>query len=132
MNSNKEVTLPSGAKLEITLAPFEAAKTLFQAVLEEMRGLKLDPNADIDVNLYKDLFCTGFASKKVEAALAECLKRATYNGVKISKDTFEPVEAREDYMQVMLEVAMENLKPFTKNLLQQFQAIMVDMKGVQS
>ena len=70
----------------------------------------------IDVNLRKDLFCTFLASKKIEAALAECMKRVTYNGLKITEDTFEPVEARDDYLTVCVEVTRENVVPFMKSL----------------
>jgi hypothetical protein len=117
---NKDIVLSSGAKLHITLSPFATSKTLYQAVLEEIKELKLDANAEVDVNLFKDFFCAGFSSKRIEAALNECMKRVTYNGVKITEDTFEPVDAREDYMTVCLEVALHNILPFTKNLTQQY------------
>src|ERR1700693_2374718 len=106
MNGNlamtEDITLPSGAELKITHAPFSDSKALYQAVLEELKGMRLDPNADVDANLYKDIFCTGFASKKIEAALDQCMKRVHYNGAKITTATWEPVEAREDYFSVCL------------------------------
>lgn len=119
----KELTLPSGATLRVTLAPFAVSKALYQAVLEEAKGLTLDPKADVDVNLFKDMFSAAFASKKVELALAECLKRALYNNKHVDADTFEPEAAREDYMTVCFEVALLNLLPFTKNLTQLFSRI---------
>lgn len=121
---NNEVTLPSGAILKITLAPFKDARNLYQAILEEAKVLKLDPNAEVDVNLYKDLFCLGLSSKKIEAALWECMKRATYNGNRIAEDVFEPIEARDDYMAVCFEVAKANILPFTKSLYAQYAHIL--------
>ena len=112
----EDLTLPSGSTLKITLAPFAQSKALYQAVLEELKALHLDPNAEVDVNLFKDIFCAGFASKKVEIALEECMKRVLYNGTKILPDTFEPVAAREDYLPVCLEVARANVAPFLKHL----------------
>lgn len=119
----KEVILPSGAKLEITPSPFGTAKALFQAVLEEMKELKLDKNLD-DVSVVKDLFCAGFSSKRIESALNECMKRVLYDGLKISDDTFEPVKARQDYLMACIEVAKENIHPFTKSLSAAYSAIL--------
>jgi len=124
MDELKTVKLPSGAVLKITPSPFADAKALYQAILEEARGLKLDPLSEIDVNLWKDLVCVGFSSKKIEAALAKCMERATYNDLKMDKDTFEPVAARDDYLTVCLEVTKENVMPFMKSLYAQYANIL--------
>lgn len=126
---NKEIILPSGAKLHITLSPFAISKALYLAVLEEARTLHIDTQRPADFNFFKDVFCAGFSSRKIEQALNECMKRVLYNGTRITDDTFEPVEAREDYTTVCFEVAQENLNPFTKHLLQQFNRI-VEMLGI--
>lgn len=115
-----EKKLPSGAVLKITLAPFAEAKALYQACLEELRGLKVDPHEEIDVNLFKDLFCVGLSSKKIENALAACMKRSLYNDLKIDENTFEPVDARQDYMVACFEVAKENIAPFVKSLYAEY------------
>ena len=121
---NKEITLPSGVVLKITLAAFAEGKALYQAVLEEAKSLKLDAGADVDVNFFKDIFCTGFSSKKIEAALNACLSRCLYGNDKCNlSDTWEPLAAREDYISVCFEVAKENLLPFTKNLSAQYAAL---------
>jgi hypothetical protein len=125
----KEVKVPSGAELKITLAPFSESKALFQAVTEEVKSLKLDPNAEVDVNFWKDIFCLGISSKRIEQALEPCLKRSTYNGLKIDKDTFESPESREDYLTVCYEVAKENLLPFTKSLYAQYAPILEKLKS---
>lgn len=119
-----ETELPSGAKLEITPAPFAIAKALYMAVAEEMKSLKLDPRAEIDANFWKDIFCVGISSVKIEERLWECMKRATYNGLKIDKDTFEPIESRQDYGVVCFEVAKENILPFTKSLSAKYSALL--------
>ncbi len=121
MVKSRIVDLQSGAKLEIRLAPFADGKALYQAVLEEMKGLKIDVGTELDVNFFKDVFCSGFSSKKIEKALAECMKRVTYNDAVIDEKIFEPLEAREDYVQVIFEVLVENIQPFTKTLMQQLQ-----------
>lgn len=120
----REVKLPSGATLQITVASFSESKALYMAVADEMKGLRLDPKAQVDVNFWKDLFMTGIASAKIEAALQPCMKRSLYNSARIGGDTFEPVEARDDYFQVCYEVAKENIAPFTKSLYAQYAGIL--------
>lgn len=120
---NKSVTLQSGAKLEITVSPFAISRSLYQAVLEAVKDLELDPKAEVDVNFFKDLFCVGLSSKKIESCLNECMKRVTYNGLKITDETWEPIEAREDYLDTCFEVAKENLLPFTKSLYAKYAPI---------
>jgi len=121
--------LPSGAELEITLSPFATSRALFQAILDESKLLKLDPKADVDVNLLKDLFCTFLSSKKIEACIWECMKRATYNGLKITEDTFEPEAARDDYFSVCFETTKANILPFTKSLYAQYGHILAILKN---
>lgn len=122
------IKLPSGAKLEITIAPFKDARALYQALLEEVKSLKMDPEAEVDVNLWKDLFCAALSSKKIEAALDVCMARALYNGVRISDETFEKVEAREDYIDACYEVAKANIQPFTKSLYVKYSHILGKLK----
>lgn len=120
--------LPSGAELKVTLAPFADSRALYQAVLAEMKGLKLDPKQEIDATFWKDVFCTILSSKKIERAIWKCMTRATYCGLKIDENTFEPKEARDDYFYVMKEVAKENLLPFTKSLGAEYSAILENLK----
>lgn len=133
MSESKVIDLPSGAKLEITVAPFSEAKALWAAVASELKGLKLDPEADVDVNFWKDLFCTAIESKKLEDALRACLKRCTYNGKRIIDDSiFEPVEARDDYLAVCYEVTKENVSPFMKSLSARYAALIEQIKALAS
>jgi hypothetical protein len=119
----EDITLPSGAKLRISLSSFAVAKALFEAVAAEAKEMRLDPQSDIDLDLMKNLFCTGFSSKRIDTALSECMKKCTYNGVRLTEETFEPEEARQDYVTVCLEVALSNLRPFTKNLFAELNRI---------
>lgn len=126
----KEVTLPSGRKIEITPAPFNDSKKLYQAFGGELLRVEIDGGKELS-NLIKNILCLGISSAAVEAALAPCLKRCTYNGVKILlPDTFEPVEAREDYLDICVEVAKENVSPFTKSLFAQFKGLMVGVASL--
>jgi len=131
----KQITLPSGAILKITPSPFTDAKALYQAVLEEVRFLNLDAKTEM-ASVYKDLFCVGFSSKKIEAGLWKCFERCTYNSgngdLKIDKDTFEPIAARDDYWTVCMEVAKENIHPFAKSLYAEYGHILATMQNDQT
>lgn len=127
----KEVSLPSGAVLKVTAAPFKDSKALYQACLEELKDLNLDPKQEIDANFFKGLFCVGFSSKKIESALYKCFERCTYNGSRIVDDSiFESVEARDDYFTVCFEVAKENIMPFTKSLSVKYAHILGELTNI--
>jgi hypothetical protein len=115
----REVRLESGATLRVSPAPFDIAKSLYQALLAEMRSVPVNAQTDM-VSIFKDIYCIGLSSKEVERYLWLCMERCQYNSgkgnLKIEPDTFEPVEARADFVQVCMEVAKENVGPFVKNL----------------
>jgi hypothetical protein len=120
------VKLPSGALLKMQPAPFADAKALYQALLKSAaEGVKIS-NENEMVNIFKDLYCTGFSSPAIEACLWKCFERCLYTpagGVdsRITPDTFEPVACREDYTTVCLEVAKLNVYPFVKTLFAGYQ-----------
>lgn len=119
----KEISLPSGSKIEITPAPMAEAKKLYQAIASELLRLRFNAEEDVAV-LIKNVLCLSIASPEIEAALEPCLRRCTYNGPKITAETWEPVQAREDYLDVCYEVAKENVGPFTRSLFAQFKGLM--------
>lgn len=117
--------MPSGASLRITLSPFSVSKALYQAVLKELKAVKMDTTMEVG-SLFKEVFCSAFSSHEIEKCLFECFKRCTYSinsgpHLKIDDTTFEAEESRQDYMSVCMEVAKENLLPFLKGLLSEYQ-----------
>lgn len=120
-NQNK-VSLPSGAELEMTLAPFMEGERLFTATAECLKSVKVDGNTDVqdltsNINSLKDAFLTCLTSQAMKDAILACLKRCTYNKQRITSwDVFDNVEARQDYLAVCWEVVRFNLSPFTKSL----------------
>ena len=64
--------------------------------------------------LYKDIFCVGFASPEIESKLWKCFERCTIEGEKVTMDTFEPPERRDDYMSACIEVAEREHTPFRR------------------
>lgn len=123
-----EISLPSGAKLVITLPPFEVSKALLQAIAEEGKGVELDPGSPVAA-LWKDVFLTAIASPKIEACIWKCMERATYNGLKITKDTFENEDARDDYLTICYEVARKSILPFTKSLSAKYSQVLEALKN---
>jgi hypothetical protein len=127
----QDVKMPSGASLKINVAPFEVSKALYQAILEECKGIAVGGQTDLH-SVYKDLFCIGFSSKKIEACVWACFEKCTYDGtgadLRISKDTFEPLSARDDYMTACMEVTKANVLPFAKSLYAEYGHILREMK----
>ena len=123
----REVQLPSGAVLKVNPAPFGEAKALMQALFAEARGVEIIQGAEIP-NMMKDLLFSGLSSVAIDKALKPCLARCIYSSgkgeLKVDEDTFEPAEAREDYMDVVFEVVKENVGPFGKGLYAKFGLLM--------
>lgn len=130
----RKFTLESGAELTINPAPFADAKNLYQAILKELKGTDVNSKVDV-VSLYKEMFCSAFSSKEIEAALKPCLLRCLYerNGIpaKVDDSIFEPVENREDYMTVCVEVARDNVAPFVKTLFAEFAKFSAKIDNIQ-
>lgn len=127
----KETKLPSGALLKIGDTPFAVSKNLYQAILEAAKELRIDFSTD-RIALYKNIFCIGFSSPKIEACLWDCFKHCIYNSgsgdFKIDQSTFEPLKAREDYVHVCIEVAKENTGPFVKSLYAAYKEALSEME----
>lgn len=114
-----ERTLPSGATLRFNVAPFADARELYQVILSEIKDVPFNSKRELG-EVIKELVCIVASSKPVEAAIWQCFKKALYNNVKITEQTFEPVEARDDYLTACLEVTKENIMPFTKSLYAEY------------
>lgn len=124
----KIITLTSGATLDVTTLPaFEVSDALYKAFLKDVL-LPVAPDRDIDQSLLKDFFCRGFTSEDVKKALWKCMEKALYNGQKITKDTFEAEEARQDYIDVCYHVLVRNIEPFMKGLFARLSQPLVDEK----
>ena len=118
--------LSSGATVEVSIAPFAIGWKLATAIINAFKihgiNLKIGENFSFG-ELVKDNFNEAvngildiITSDHVLDLAFECGKSAIYtkNGVsqKISRETFEPVENRADFMEVMYIIVKENLEPF--------------------
>lgn len=129
IGNSEKVSLPSGAELEMTLAPFMEGERLFSATAECLKGVKVDGNTDVsdltsNLNSLKDMFLSCLTSQAMKEAILACLKRCTYNKQRITSwDIFDDIQAREDYLAVCWEVVKFNLTPFTKSLISKFNEV---------
>lgn len=131
----KEIILPSNAKLTIHLVDFELAEKLHDAFLIAVQQKGIDFNLDIGdvdtesiksvgdlssvvsqnsklISAIIDKVIQIMTSKELKVVMYDCMLRSLYNGEKITKKIFEPVEARPDYYHVCYHILMENLSPF--------------------
>jgi hypothetical protein len=127
----KIITLSSGAELDITMASFEEADALLDAVLKEVESINVTSKDD-HVNVLKNLFTRAKLSPTIKNALKPCLARTTYNKVKlINNDVFEDEKARCDYLPVLKEVLEYNLTPFFVSLISAFSGLESKIKEFQ-
>lgn len=123
----------SGAKVKINVAPFGAAMKLKSAIQKkyaetgieiagDFKELKLS-ELDLSIDKIAQLAMALDSSEEIYRALFDCLIRCTYNGEKITESTFEPVEAREDYYQIVIECLKVNFTPFLKGLASRLSGI---------
>lgn len=110
--------LSSGKKVTIDYVPIETALCLFQEILIECKNAGLNLAIGDDTNLVdllrnnKEALLNIFSSKNVLEAVKECCAKVTYNDKHFSMNDFENEENRQDFIPLMILVALENLTPF--------------------
>jgi hypothetical protein len=126
----KEIKLPSGAILKCGENPFEVSLALKEALYEEIKNIPFDKGKDV-TDLIKNLVCTAFSSPKIKKCLWDCFPRYIYSSekgdLKIDKDTFQPVQCRQDYETVCMEVTKEEVLPFGKEGFVKFAQVLSEM-----
>lgn len=132
-----EFTTQNGQKeVVINCASFKDASNLRKAVMKSIiesdfsKGLdkgaleSLNLTTMLDVGL--KLILNADTSEIFEKAIFECLKVCLYDGNhKITSQLFDDIpEAREDYYEIVSKCCEENLRPFFKSLVTEFQTRM--------
>lgn len=115
--ADQDFDLPSGAKLHVSVAPFQDAKGLTKALLKATGGIKLADNPmEMDVSIIKDMLVSAATSDEVEASLFRCMERATYDKLKITPELFDDPaigeKARRDYFSICSKIVEVNCLPF--------------------
>lgn len=142
---SETTTLPSGAKLAMQPAQWQIVGTLRRTLANQLKAVKLEfspslvqgfmavaVNKDLagpaktaalltalgveDVDTVKNTIFQLIGSEGLEAAMFDCMNSCTYNGARITQETFEPEGAREDFYPIVWEVLKLNLRPFFKGL----------------
>lgn len=143
---SKRFTLPSGAQLAVTVAPFADAMALLKEALKTLRGMSLNREdlekevSDImkspkSVSLILERVISFATSDGVQAALFRCFERALYipvnsptdnPGLRVNQNLFDNPDygsdAREDYAQMVVHVLEVNCAPFLAKALSGFLA----------
>ena len=104
-------------------------QVIFNELIKHPLGIKLEKDATKSL-LDKDVDLTGIieylkntllsldGSEEFQEAIFDCLKYCTYKSTyKIDLDLFNIPEARDDYYEILLACAEENLRPFVKSLV---------------
>lgn len=115
-----EYELPSGAKLDVTPLDFGEAFAVFQQLAKIIGLIEVDL-AGIDLGkdfLAQDLvkfkrpLAQLLSNHELDKAGRQCLKKCTYNGLKVTDATWNDVEARKDYLFAVFFALKENCGPF--------------------
>lgn len=118
-----EITLEeSGVKVNITASSFETAFRLKSTIERELLKSKINlMELDLeDIAGIINVLMILDSSSEVFEAMFECLKKSSYNGVGIKKDTFDTPEKWGDLYEVFFYCLKVNVFPFYKNLLSKF------------
>lgn len=130
-----EHKLRSGNTLKINNIPFSEAKALYQALLSEAKDFEFSSKDEFG-QLVKNIFCVGFSSAAVEQKLNDVFKRCQYcdkrGDLKIDNDTFEPMEARADYVEVCTVIVKEVCDPFLNGLYAESKTLLEKLAAVLS
>lgn len=109
----------TGAKIVINPCSFQEAFRLKSAIQKAL----LKNNVSLEAALEQDITSLILAIDSDEEILDrmfDCLKKSTYDGIKITKDTFEDESARGDLYDIFFQCLKVNIYPFFKPLLSRF------------
>ncbi len=106
-------TLPSGAVLEISMAEFEVGLALLEAVARDLEMVKSNSDA---IELLKNVIARAISSPGIKQALQPCFGRCKYNNRPVNNALFQDEKIREDYLLIVKEVLVLNLRPFSSSL----------------
>ena len=128
-----EFVAASGAKVVINTAPFKDVMALKSAIGKELANssfnLPLDmslknlKDVDFDIAAFGKLILLVDSSEEVNKHLFSCLARCLRNDEKITLNTFEIEDARQDYYEIVISCLKVNLSPFLKALISQLPQI---------
>jgi hypothetical protein len=111
-------TKATGVKVVINPCSLVDAFRLKSHILKALLDNNIQIEKAIESNV-SGLLMALDSSEQVFDSLFECLKKSTYGGVKITKETFESDDAKQDLYEVFYYCLKVNIYPFFKPLLSQ-------------
>ncbi len=118
-----EHKLPSGAILDVTVLDYEKAFGIFQTVSRQIGLIDVDFGKidfekfnTMDVMEFKRPLTQLLSNSDLVKVGNQCLEKCTYDNVKISKATWESIEARKDYLFALFYALKENCAPFLEGV----------------
>lgn len=109
----------TGAKIVVNPCSFQAAFKLKNAIQKALLKNKVSLEAALDQDI-TSLILSIDSDEDIMECMFECLKKSTYDGVKITQDTFEAESARGDLYDIFFQCLKVNIYPFFKPLLSRF------------
>lgn len=111
-------TESTGTKVVINPADLDSAFKLKSSLIKSLKAADIELADAFGEKLFDAIMAID-SSKEVFDDIFNCLKKSTYNGIKITKDVFEDESARSDIYEVFLYCLKVNVYPFFKSLLSQ-------------
>lgn len=102
-----EIKYVNNAQIVIHEADFEVQDALHNAIMVSLKHAKT----------LAEVLLTITSDTKVNECLWECLARCTYNGAKITKQTFSDPNAKANYYPIKLACLRDNILPFLPALI---------------
>jgi hypothetical protein len=110
-----KVKLESGAELEVWLASFQEGHALWMAVSKELK------DTDFNEITVGRMSLDVLSSENIMRVIWPCMGKAVYTGhgyekKKCEPGIFEKAEVRGDFLQIVEEVLVFNIIPFSKKI----------------
>lgn len=118
-----EFTGVNGDNIIINPASFKDAFELKNSIEEALKGQQFDllkkgvSLQNIDIAPLIQLVLSIDSSDRFNTALFKCLEKCLYGQEKIKESTFEKVENRADYYNIVIECVKLNISPFFVGLI---------------
>ena len=112
-----EIELQSGNKLRVQKTNLDNATALLDTLIDKFStafggtAAKEGHNGEVIEAILNGVSSVA-TDKKMRDQIIACFRGCTYNDENLSKDTFEAVEAREDFLEVLIIVGRANVEDF--------------------
>ena len=111
------IELQSGNKLRVQKASLDKATALLDTLTDKFStafggtAAKEGHNGEVIQAILNGISSVA-TDKKMRDQIITCFQGCTYNDENLSKDTFEAVEARKDFLEVLIVVGRANVEDF--------------------